>query len=465
MKKIIIVWMIPVGLVVVGVGLLYIWISTDVVTELTVRLPIPENALQELLEPDGAKKLQGQLVQSDGVPSNLPGVWPRFRGAKFDAISNENVSLAKTWVSTGPPVLWSVEVGEGYAGAAILAGRVYILDYDHKKQSDAIRCLSLDDGREIWRYSYRVKIKRSHGMSRTIPAVTGQYIVTLGPKCHVTCLDSMSGQFRWMLNLVKDFKIKVPSWYAGQCPLIDGNRAIIGVGGEALMIAVDCETGEIVWQTPNQRNWEMTHSSVMPTVFAGKRIYVYCASGGVVGVSAEDGSILWEYPGWKIRVANVPSPVMVGEGLIFLSGDYNAGCVMLRLVETGGKVDVQTVFRLGANVFGSPQHTPVFYQGYIYGVRPDYQLTCLDTNGKVVWASTSAHRFGRGPYMIANGLLYVMNDSGLLTLVEATPTGYNQLAQAKVLEGPDSWGPMAIASGRLILRDLTRMICLDIAEQ
>jgi outer membrane protein assembly factor BamB len=139
--------------------------------------------------------------------------------------------------------------------------------------------------------------------------------------------------------------------------------------------------------------------------------------------------------------------------------------MMLRLVDLGGKVDVQPVFRLGAGVFGSPQHTPIFYQGYIYGVRPDYQLTCLDTNGKVVWASTSAHRFGRGPYMIANGLLYVMNDSGLLTLVEARPSGYAQLAQAKVLEGPDSWGPMAFASGRLILRDLTRMICLDIAER
>jgi len=465
MKKIIIVWIIPVGLVVVGAGLLYIWISTDVVTGLTVRLPIPENVPQELLEPYSAKKLQGQLVQSDGVPSNLPGAWPRFRGANFDAISNENVSLAKTWASTGPKVLWSVEVGEGYAGAAVLAGRVYILDYDHKNQADAIRCLSLDDGREIWRYSYPVKIKRYHGMSRTIPAVTEKDIVTLGPKCHITCLDSMSGQFRWMLNLVKDFKTKVPSWYAGQCPLIDGNRAIIGVGGEALMIAVDCETGEIVWQTPNQRNWEMTHSSVIPTDFAGKRIYVYCASGGVVGISAEDGSILWEYPEWKIRVANVPSPVMVGGGLIFLSGDYNAGCMMLCLVDIGGKVNVQPVFRLGANVFGSPQHTPVFYKGYIYGVRPDYQLTCLDTYGKVVWTSTSAHRFGRGPYMIANGLLYVMNDSGLLTLVEARPSGYTQLAQAKVLEGPDSWGPMAVASGRLILRDLTRMICLDVAEQ
>jgi outer membrane protein assembly factor BamB len=57
-----------------------------------------------------------------------------------------------------------------------------------------------------------------------------------------------------------------------------------------------------------------------------------------------------------------------------------------------------------------------------------------------------------------------MNDSGLLTLAEATPAGYVQLAEAKVLDGPDSWGPMAIASGRLILRDLTRMICIDIAE-
>ena len=39
-----------------------------------------------------------------------------------------------------------------------------------------------------------------------------------------------------------------------------------------------------------------------------------------------------------------------------------------------------------------------------------------------------------------------------------------QLAETKVLDGPESWGAMAIASGRLILRDLNRMICLDIAE-
>ncbi|GAG51327.1 unnamed protein product, partial [marine sediment metagenome] len=41
--------------------------------------------------------------------------------------------------------------------------------------------------------------------------------------------------------------------------------------------------------------------------------------------------------------------------------------------------------------------------------------------------------------------------------------GYVPLAQAKVLEdGHEAWGPLALAGGRLILRDLTRMVCLDL---
>jgi outer membrane protein assembly factor BamB len=301
-------------------------------------------------------------------------------------------------------------------------------------------------------------------MSRTVPTVTDKYIVTMGPKCHVTCLDSVTGQFHWVLDLVKDFKAKVPPWYAGQCPLIDDEKAIIAVGGESLMMAVDCETGEIVWETANAHDWLMTHSSVMPAEFAGERMYVYCASGGVVGVSAEDGTILWEYPEWNIRVANVPTPVVVGEGLIFLSGGYNAGSMMLKLSEDGDKISAEPAFRLEPEVFGSPQHTPIFYDDYIYGVGAGGQLNCLDPDGNVVWTSTSVHRFGRGPYTIANGLIYVMNDSGLLTLAEATPNGYVQLAEAKVLEGPESWGPMAVASGRLILRDMNRMICIDVTD-
>ena len=464
MKAFVVVRMIPVGLVIVGAVSLCILLGADPAAELMERLPGPGNAAQLLADANEPVELRGELVRFDGVPADLPGAWPRFRGTNFDAISAEDVTLARTWAAGGPKVLWSIEVGEGHAGAAILAGRVYILDYDRQKQADAIRCLSLEDGKEIWQFSYPVKVKRNHGMSRTVPAVTEKYIVTLGPKCHVTCLDSVTGEFRWMLDLVKDFKAKVPPWYAGQCPLIDDGRAIIAVGGDALMIAVDCDTGEIIWRSPNPNRWVMTHSSIIQIEFMGTRMYVYCASGGVVGVSAEDGSILWETTDWKIRVANVPSPVVVGEGLIFLSGGYNAGSLMLRLTQENEKIRADPVFHLEPEVFGSEQHTPIFYDGYIYGVRPDKQLTCLDLNGQVVWTSTSAQKFGLGPYIIADGLIYVMNDSGVLTLAEANPTGYVQRASAKVLDGPDSWGAMAVASGRLIVRDLNRMICLDVTK-
>jgi outer membrane protein assembly factor BamB len=267
-----------------------------------------------------------------------------------------------------------------------------------------------------------------------------------------------------MLNLVREFGTKIPLWYAGQCPIIEDGKVIIAPGGDALMIAVDCETGEVVWKTPNPNKWQMTHSSIIPMEFMGRRMYIYCASGGVVGVSVEDGSILWETTEWKMRT-NIPSPVVVGDGLIFLSAGYNQGSMLLKLTKEGDAIKAEKVFRLKPEVFGADQQTPIFYKGYIYGVRPGGELICLGVDGRVVWTSTSAHKFGIGPYMVADGLMFVMNDSGLLTLAEATPVGYVRLAEAKVLEGPDSWGPMAIVSGRLILRDLNRMICLKVGEQ
>ena len=89
---------------------------------------------------------------------------------------------------------------------------------------------------------------------------------------------------------------------------------------------------------------------------------------------------------------------------------------------------------------------------------------CLDLTGNVIWASTSGEKFGLGPYVVADDMIYVMNDSGLLTLAKAGAGGFVKLGEAKVLDGPDSWGPMAIAGSRLILRDMNRMICLDIGE-
>ena len=338
---------------------------------------------------------------------------------------------------------------------------------DIDQSADTLRCLSLDDGREIWRNGYRVIVAQSHGMSRTIPAVVGDCVITLGPKCQLACWEAATGKARWLIDLVLDQGATVPQWYAGQCPFIDTktDRLIVAPGGKALVMAVDYHTGKIVWQSPNPRKWAMTHVSIVPMEFAGRRTYVYCGKGGVAGIAADNGELLWDTDAWQIAMATCPSPVVVGEGRIFFCGGYNAGSLMLQLKQEQGRIVPQTAFRLKPRQFSSEQQTPVLWQQHLYGVRQnDKQLVCMDLDGKEVWNS-GREKFGSGPYSIADGLILALDDVGVLTVAEATPAGYRRTARVEVIEnGSSSWGPMALVAGRLIVRDSRGMVCVDVAE-
>jgi outer membrane protein assembly factor BamB len=283
-----------IGLTVAAAAVFALWLLSDGTAGFARRDPgMDERPPPE--DPSLAPPVVGVLTVGEGTPGSAPGSWPGFRGPRGDGICHEPGTLDRTWPESGPPALWSIDLGEGHAGAAVHAGRVYLLDYDQTAGADALRCLSLDDGREIWRFAYPIKIKRNHGMSRTVPAVTDRHVVGLGPMLHVSCLDAKTGEEKWMTDLVREHGATVPQWYAGQCPLIDGARVILAPGGpEAMMMAVDLETGKIEWTAPNPMRWAMTHASIVRADLAGVPTYVYCASRGVVGVHVETGEILWQ---------------------------------------------------------------------------------------------------------------------------------------------------------------------------
>lgn len=431
--------------------------------QLAMRVPGLDKPLGAAVTATARAALKGTLMPGDGIPADIPGAWPAFRGPRGDAIfESPDFSLDPPWNEPGPVRLWSIAVGEGFAAPAVKDGRVYLIDYDREKEEDVVRCLSLADGRDIWQFRYPNAVKRNHGMSRTIPTVTDKYVVTIGPKCHVACLDRLTGEPRWLIDMVQEFGTTVPPWYAGQCPLVDGDRLILAPGGpDALLAALDLAEGTVLWKTPNPRDWKMTHSSVVPVEFGGRRLYVYCASGGVAAVDAEDGRIVWDTTAWKISLATVPSPLPLPDGRIFLCGGYDAGALMVQMKGSGGKIELQTLFRLSPAQFGSTQQTPIFYQGFIYGVREkDKQLVCLDLDGKERWSSGSQYRFGLGPYMIINGVLLALDDDGLLTAAAADPNGFRVIAQAQVLEGHDCWGPPAFVPGYFLVRSMTELACL-----
>jgi outer membrane protein assembly factor BamB len=429
--------------------------------------------------------LPGELSTGEGEAApEIPGSWPCFRGPDRDGVGREDIPLAESWPPEGPPRLWSLPVGEGYAGAAVRDGRVYLLDYDEgrvgsevvpERKGDVLRCLSLADGREIWRRWYHVPIVRYHGISRTVPAVSERYVVSLGPLGHVLCCDAASGAAKWSRDLVAEFGTQIPEWYAGQCPLIDlvGGReaAILAPGGDrgALMIAIDCESGEELWRTPNPDAWHMTHSSIVRMDWEGIPTYVYCSTGGVVGVAAADGRVLWRYPDWRISPAIVPTPVLLDGNRILLSGGYRAGSRVLEIqADDAYEPIVVEVLRLDPRTLGAEQQSPIFYRGGIYAVLTKNagprreQLTCLSIQGAVLWSSGSERTFGLGPFLAADDKLFLMDDDGVLTMIRSSGRAYEELARAKVLEGPEAWGPMALVGGRLLARDLRTLACFDL---
>lgn len=411
----------------------------------------------------------GKPIAGPGQPGRLDGEWPGFRGTGRDAIVSDGVRLSRDWPAEGPPVLWSVDMGEGYAGAAVRQGCAYVLDYDEVSEADTLRCLSMDDGREVWRNGYPVPVTRNHGMSRTVPAVVDDHVITFGPRCHVACWSAQSGECLWLIDLVRDHDATEPQWYAGQCPLVDGDRVVLAPCGTALLMAVDHRTGDIIWESPNPRSWTMSHVSVMPMEYEGRQSYVYCGSGGVAAVAADDGRLLWDSTEWPVTFATCPSPLMLPGNRVFLCSGYgrSAGSLILKVQYGGNGFTAEVDSKLTPKQFNAEHHTPIFDGQHIYGVRKrgGGQLVCLDLRGNEIWSS-GKDRYGHGPYLLADDLILVMDDRGWLSMVEATPDGYRRLGRSEVFpSGHDAWGPMTLVGGRLIVRDMTRMACLDIARK
>lgn len=416
-----------------------------------------------------------------GKPSSLPGSWPAFRGPNLD-FTAKGVSLANKWPKGGPPVKWKITgLGEGYSGAAVHAGRVYLQDYDGGTKEESLRCFSLDDGKEIWKRSYVMPIGNSHGFTRTVPAVTDKHAVVFGSMCHVMCVDAQSGALKWTINLMKEYGTQsmFSLWYASQCPIIDGDTVVLApCGKDVLMMGVDIETGKVLWKTPNPKKYNLAHSSITPMTLNGKKSYVYCAEfANIVGVSAEKGSegtLLWEMEWVPAKQVMSPSPVILDDGHIFMTAGVGAGSVLIKVTEQGGKYDAKAVWTLPEkDTLACEQQSAIYYEKHLFALQPlsgggrKEQLVCMNpfNNGKVVWDSGNQKKFGYyEPTLLADGKIYVVGKDGSLAMVKATTDKYEELGRCKLLDGKEPWAPIALAGNLMIYRDSKTMICIDVGK-
>ncbi len=396
--------------------------------------------------------------------------WPQWRGPARDSISAET-GLYRTWPAAGPKILWKATVADGYAGVAIRDGVAYINDYDLAKKAHLVRAISMTTGKDLWQFTAPVEIRPNHGITRTVPSVSAKLVFSLDPKCRFYVLDAKTGKVVWQKNLVQEYKATIPGWYAGQNPLLDGDRVILGTGGAALLVAFDQATGKEVWRTPNAANDVMSHASVMPATIGGVKQYLYLTMNKVVGVAAADGALLWSIP-FAAKMAACPSPLSIGDGRVFITSGYEAGSMMIQVDKGPSGFTAKKLYDLTAAQFNSEVHTPVLYKNHLFAVgsKTRGRFTCLGLDGKPVWQSPVAsgnpagtRTFELGGFLLADGMFFVLDGkSGALRLIEASTTQYKELASAQLLSGEEVWAPPALSNGRLVIRDMSQLICLQV---
>ncbi len=280
----------PGALILLAVGLLVFLFLRGTDHPLAIRVPGTDHAPETGLGTNANAVLAGKLIRSDGQPADASR-----RLASVPRSATAMASAPKPLPSPAPGPRASpansgpFDVGEGYAGAAVLNGRVYLMDYDREHKQDALRCLSLADGREIWRYRLP---RLRQAQPRHVPHRAGRHRPARrrhGPQVprrlpRLRHRRTASGASTWSANSAPPSRPGTPA-NARSSRTARHPRA--RRHGRPASLPLEARTGKVLWQTPNPRGWKMTHSSIMPMEFAGQRMYVYCAqqraSSGVCG--------------------------------------------------------------------------------------------------------------------------------------------------------------------------------------
>lgn len=396
--------------------------------------------------------------------SALAADWPQYAGFDRTNVSSET-GLLKAFPADGPKVLWTIEAGPGFGGAAIRDNQAFFLDRiaADNVQQDALRALDLNSGKELWSYSYDAPGKKyGYPGSRAVPAVTESRVFSVGPYGHFLCIDRASHKVLWQTNTLGEGG-KPGNWALSVCPLIYKDSVIVNTQAKAGgLAAYDQATGKLLWQA--QEVPSVPYCSPKLITIGDTQQVVLCVNNGAFAVDPDTGKLLWSFTSWKCNIP-IPNVTNLGDGKLFVTGGYGAGSVLLQISPSAGGFDVKELWRIPQ---GSQIQQPILADGCIYfngttNESPKAGLFCIDsTDGKVLWSTGTDIPPERGTLLMAQGLIYHIDGSGMLRLIQPNRDAYTEVSSAKLLGGRDIWAPMALSNGKLVLRDQKQMKCLDL---
>jgi outer membrane protein assembly factor BamB len=416
--------------------------------------------------------------------------WPQWMGPDRDNVWKETGIIEK-FPAEGAKILWRTKVAGGYAGPAVANGVVYVTDYDKttvtpemlasgnfdRKEATGIeRVIALDEktGKELWKYEYPVKYAISYPAGpRCTPLVKDGKVYTLGAEGDLFCFDAKSGSIVWKKELKKDYNTKSDLWGYAAHPQLDGNKLITLAGGEGShVIALDKDTGKEIWKSQTQTR--QGYSPPLLTTAAGVRQLIVFGPTALRALNPETGERLWTTPYSADEASVIMTPVRFGD-YVFVGG-FKGKNLLVKL--TSDKPGADVVWKDKKDHGVSPVNVqPYLQDNVLYGFDDNGKMYAVELpSGKRLWEGSGPvggePKGSETAFIVKNGDRFIFfAETGHLVFGKLSPTGYEEISRAKVLEQTNAafgrkvvWCQPAYANKHAYVRNDKELICVDLAK-
>lgn len=431
-------------------------------------------------------------VAAVSLPSAMGDDWPQWMGPNRDDVWAET-GIVERFPTDGPKIVWRKPVHGGFAGPAVVAGKVYVAEYD-KSSGDAkpnptkrnelegkerVRCLDARTGAELWKHEYPCNYTISYPAGpRCTPTVVDGRVFFLGAMGDLVCLDAPSGSVVWSKNLPQAYSAPVPLWgYAGH-PLVVGDLLICTVGGKgSAVVAFEKTTGKEVWKALTAQ--EIGYSPPTLLRAGGVDQLVIFNGDGLHGLNPSTGEVYWSEPLKTAYSMAIMAPRADGEYLF--AGGHSGQSLGLKLDPS--RPAVTKVWKGSRDLGLAPvSGTPFVEGGVAYGIDGNglFRAVRLAT-GERLWATAKPVNGKdddrRGPaegatFVTKNGdRFFLFGENGDLVIARLKPGQYEEISRAKLLDPVGVglgrsvvWSHPAYADRCVFARNDQEIVCASLAQ-
>jgi outer membrane protein assembly factor BamB len=424
-----------------------------------------------------------------------PDDFPGYRGADRTGVVH-GPELAPDWNTSAPRELWKQPIYGGYSAFAAVNGFLFTLE--QRRDQEALVCYDGRNGAELWATAWPARFEESMGGvgPRSTPTVFDGDVFALGALGKLVCVDGRSGELKWSVDTLAGNKNL--RWAMSSSPLVYGDYVVVNPGTQSdrsvgsALVAYDRHTGKVARSVGKS---QAGYASPMLVKLAGRVQLLLFDGAGLAGYDPVDLEELWRFP-WRtngtdgINVAQplvieeeraphtivgaiggglTLAPVIANKGQVFIASAYGRGGAMLHVDNDNGQWSVRELWTTGRTAMRCKFASPVYRDGFIYGLD-DGNLQCVDAaDGAVKWTDTrhpdEGDGFGHGQILLAGDVIVVLTQFGEIALVEARPDRFVERGRRKILAGNKTWNNPAMVDGRLYIRNHVEMAAVELPKK